>query len=134
MIQRNISMKFRGTTTSKRSLDSFSGSEEPKAVRAKHLKLLLTAWALFCDQNHTPYNIAHGLLIAWVWNKKLLPWDNDLDVNIPANYLKKLSEFGNKTYFSRYLLDVCPEYTYRRESTVSLLMIFIFSFSNTGTL
>ena len=118
-----------------KSLDSFRESEEPNAVRSKHLKLLLTAWALFCDQNHIPYNIAHGLLIGWVWNKQLLPWDNDLDVNIPANYLKKLSEFGNKTYFSRYLLDVCPEYTYRRESNVRVLLYFHnSSFSNPGTI
>lgn len=109
-----------------KTLDAFNGHDEPNSSRSKTLKLLLTAWALFCDQNRIPYNIAHGLLIGWVWNKKMLPWDNDLDVNVPARYLKKLFSMGNKTYFGRYLLDLSPEYTYRRESNVCFQEFMIY--------
>jgi hypothetical protein len=65
--------------------------------------------------------IAHGTLLGWWWNGKILPWDWDLDVQVSEPTLIWLGEnmnmtmhkytgtFENGTEFQRdYLLDINP--------------------------
>ncbi|KAI9842151.1 MAG: hypothetical protein M1837_007438 [Sclerophora amabilis] len=62
--------------------------------------------------------IAHGTLLGWWWNEKILPWDWDLDTQVSGATLAYLGEHENMTthrYTSEdgqvqreYLLDVNP--------------------------
>jgi phosphorylcholine metabolism protein LicD len=60
--------------------------------------------------------IAHGTLLGWWWNTRVLPWDWDLDVQVSGQTLAYLGEFLNFTthiYQSgaverQYFLDVNP--------------------------
>jgi len=62
--------------------------------------------------------IAHGTLLGWWWNGKMLPWDWDLDTQVSGSTLEYLGKNLNRTmhkYVSddktvkrEYLLDVNP--------------------------
>ncbi|KAI9767929.1 MAG: hypothetical protein M1835_006967 [Candelina submexicana] len=62
--------------------------------------------------------IAHGTLLGWWWNGKILPWDWDLDTQVSYSTLdylgKKLNQTkhhyvsDDKTFTREYLLDVNP--------------------------
>ncbi|KAL9611597.1 MAG: hypothetical protein Q9167_003755 [Letrouitia subvulpina] len=62
--------------------------------------------------------IAHGALIGFCWNQKLLPWDTDLDAQVTLETLEVLAQSHNYTEFDhpdtgsarRYLLDINPYY------------------------
>lgn len=55
-----------------------------------------------CRENGITYFIAQGTLLGAAKYKKFIPWDDDIDIIIPYNELKKLSsiypEQGNKEY------------------------------------
>ncbi|KXG53662.1 LicD [Penicillium griseofulvum] len=69
--------------------------------------------------------IMHGTLLAWWWNQKLFPWDDDLDVQISEATIHFLAEYYNMTehYFDlpnvdggrKYILDVNPNYVVKSE-------------------
>jgi len=65
--------------------------------------------------------IAHGTLLGWWWNGKILPWDWDLDVQVSASTLTWLAQNLNMTMHNytstaedgseisrEYLLDINP--------------------------
>jgi LicD family len=62
--------------------------------------------------------IAHGTLLGWWWNGKMLPWDWDLDTQVSGSTLDYMAKHYNRTmhhYVSAdgavsrdYLLDVNP--------------------------
>jgi phosphorylcholine metabolism protein LicD len=65
--------------------------------------------------------IAHGTLLGWWWNGKIMPWDRDLDVQVSAATLTWLGENLNMTMHNytliaedgtevnrSYLLDINP--------------------------
>ncbi|KIX02443.1 uncharacterized protein Z518_08384 [Rhinocladiella mackenziei CBS 650.93] len=64
--------------------------------------------------------IAHGALLGWYWNQKLLPWDTDLDVQMSAETLAYLVPFNMTEYWyvmageekpRTYLLDINPHHS-----------------------
>ncbi|KAH0539123.1 hypothetical protein GP486_008733, partial [Trichoglossum hirsutum] len=67
--------------------------------------------------------IAHGTLLGWWWNRKVLPWDWDLDTQVSGSTLDYMGKHMNQTYYHyvsedktvkrHYHLDVNPEYTER---------------------
>ncbi|KAI9752959.1 MAG: hypothetical protein M4579_005390 [Chaenotheca gracillima] len=68
--------------------------------------------------------VAHGTLLGWWWNGKILPWDWDLDTQVSGATLEYLGKHHNMTthhYVSEdgkterdYLLDVNP-WAWQRE-------------------
>lgn len=62
--------------------------------------------------------IAHGTLLGWWWNGKILPWDWDVDTQVNDATLRYLGENLNQTIYKyepldnsttrEYLLDVNP--------------------------
>lgn len=67
--------------------------------------------------------IAHGTLLGWWWNGKIMPWDYDLDVQVSTATLRYLGENWNQTehvypwvdddgvtHNRTYLLDVNPNH------------------------
>ncbi|PWY95502.1 mannosylphosphorylation protein [Aspergillus sclerotioniger CBS 115572] len=67
--------------------------------------------------------IMHGTLLAWWWNQKIFPWDNDLDVQISEPTIHFLADYYNMTehHFDipgveggrTYLLEINPNYVVR---------------------
>ncbi|OTA94071.1 hypothetical protein M434DRAFT_384849 [Hypoxylon sp. CO27-5] len=66
--------------------------------------------------------LAHGTLLGWWWNGRVMPWDYDLDVQMPTATLAYLGRHFNRTlhdyrfphdgYVNKtYLLDVNPHHT-----------------------
>ncbi|OIW27506.1 hypothetical protein CONLIGDRAFT_435014 [Coniochaeta ligniaria NRRL 30616] len=68
--------------------------------------------------------LAHGTLLGWWWNGKIMPWDYDLDVQVSNDTLTYLGENYNRTMHEydyvdaatgkdskkTFLLDVNPHY------------------------
>ncbi|KAI5787080.1 LicD family-domain-containing protein [Geopyxis carbonaria] len=79
---------------------------------------MVRAWLQTTAKEGIETWIAHGTLLGWWWNAKLLPWDWDLDVQVTADTLTMLGEKYNMTrhtYESEdksvkrtYLLDINP--------------------------
>lgn len=69
------------------------------------LKLLFKNWAEFADYHKLPYWISHGALIGWYWTKKLLPWDSDFDIQVPASLFPHLETLQADLYKYRVFLD-----------------------------
>ncbi|KAJ5170331.1 LicD [Penicillium coprophilum] len=69
--------------------------------------------------------IMHGTLLAWWWNQKLFPWDDDLDVQVSESTIHFLADYYNMTehYFDlphvnggrSYMLEVNPNYIVKSE-------------------
>lgn len=71
--------------------------------------------------------IAHGTLLGWWWNGKIMPWDYDVDVQVSSATLYYLGKHHNNTmheynYFDEgsgkemkktYLLDINPHHVER---------------------
>lgn len=69
--------------------------------------------------------LAHGTLLGWWWNGRVMPWDYDLDVQVSNDTLQWLGDHLNRTEHAyrgpvdaqtpmpavkRYLLDVNPHH------------------------
>ncbi|KAJ5578121.1 uncharacterized protein N7459_007085 [Penicillium hispanicum] len=88
------------------------------AARAETLTHMIRAYLNFFNENDLETWIAHGTLLGWWWNGKILPWDWDMDTQILDTTLAYLADHFNHTlveYTSpdstlrrRYLLDINP--------------------------
>lgn len=65
--------------------------------------------------------IMHGTLMGWFWNRKIMPWDSDLDVMMTEQSIAHLAGYYNMTvhHFNLplvehgrdYLLEINPHWT-----------------------
>lgn len=85
------------------------------------LQHLTRAWLRFSQQTAITSWLAHGSLLGWFWNGLNLPWDQDLDVQMPMSSLFHLARNYNQTVVVDYeageahcyFIDVSP-YFYSR--------------------
>lgn len=85
------------------------------------LQFLTRAWAQFADTFDLTYWISHGCLLGWWWNGISLPWDRDLDFQMPIADLNRLArEFNGTLVVSNehegkkaFYIDVSPWYAQR---------------------
>ncbi|EXJ60280.1 hypothetical protein A1O7_04432 [Cladophialophora yegresii CBS 114405] len=65
--------------------------------------------------------IGHGTLLGWYWNQRVLPWDNDIDVQMTMETLSRLAARNMSEYHypagsadqdtpRTYLLEINPHY------------------------
>ncbi|OKO93450.1 Protein MNN4 [Penicillium subrubescens] len=88
------------------------------AERAETLTHMIRAYLNFFDENDLETWIAHGTLLGWWWNGKILPWDWDMDTQVPDTTLAYLADHYNQTIVEYvipggkekrdYLLDINP--------------------------
>ena len=78
------------------------------------LLLLLSSFSSFMAANNMQFWIAHGTLLGWQWNQRLLPWDTEIDVQVPRWALLMLVS-KNNTFHTitdipqrKYFLDINP--------------------------
>ncbi|KAI5285478.1 hypothetical protein KEM54_000534 [Ascosphaera aggregata] len=85
--------------------------------RKETLRYLIKAYLTFFEERHLETWIAHGTLLGWWWNGKILPWDWDVDVQVAHHTLLYIGEHLNRTTTTyvtddgstrNYLLDINP--------------------------
>lgn len=64
--------------------------------------------------------IMHGSLLGWWWNRKIMPWDSDVDVQMSEGSMDYLAKYYNMTihhyklpgldHGRDYLLEINPNY------------------------
>lgn len=83
--------------------------EEHKRV----MLLILQKFANFCEQNEMSYFLDAGTLLGAVRHKGYIPWDDDIDVNMPRVDYDKLIQYArrNKGYLMEHLKVEFPEDT-----------------------
>ncbi|KAK2787397.1 hypothetical protein FQN53_005308 [Emmonsiellopsis sp. PD_33] len=91
--------------------------------RSDTLLHMIRAYLDFFRENGLETWIAHGTLLGWWWNGKLLPWDWDVDTQVNTATLLRMGDYFNQTisnYTSpdgvkhSYLLDVNLYSRYRQ--------------------
>ncbi|KAF8848272.1 hypothetical protein BDZ45DRAFT_563170, partial [Acephala macrosclerotiorum] len=70
--------------------------------------------------------LMHGTLLGWWWNRKILPWDSDSDVQVSEASIHYLASYYNMSIFHYktpripegrdYMLEVNPHYVNREQS------------------
>ncbi|KAI4286340.1 MAG: hypothetical protein L6R35_004405 [Caloplaca aegaea] len=80
---------------------------------------MVRAYVTFCNENRLETWLAHGTLLGWWWNGKMLPWDWDIDTQVSGSTLAYMAKHHNYTHYDyvskddppverTYLLDVNP--------------------------
>ncbi|KAJ5084661.1 hypothetical protein NUU61_009240 [Penicillium alfredii] len=100
--------------------DRFANDTLPYEQVIPHLKALMQTYLSTMSAIGVETWIMHGTLLAWWWNEKIFPWDNDLDVQISEPAIHILAKSFNMTqhHFDlpsveggrNYMLDVNPYY------------------------
>ncbi|CZT08770.1 related to mannosylphosphorylation protein MNN4 [Rhynchosporium agropyri] len=99
----------------------FNGKPVSYEERGETLYHLIRSYlSVFRERNIETW-IAHGTLLGWWWNGKIMPWDWDLDTQVSGSTLAWLGQNMNMTMhnftmsepdgtpmFREYLLDVNP--------------------------
>lgn len=88
---------------------------------SESLHHLVRAWAAFTHQEGVISWLAHGALLGWFWNGLTMPWDADIDVQMPIMELDRLARKYNNTLVvqdpkdgqGRFLIEVSPAYVER---------------------
>jgi len=93
--------------------------------------LIQTYLATFSDIGVETW-LMHGTLLGWWWNRKILPWDSDSDVQVSEASMHYLASYYNMSVFHYktpripegrdYMLEVNPHYV-NREQTDKLNVI-----------
>ncbi|KAM3069325.1 mannosyltransferase, variant 4 [Clarireedia jacksonii] len=87
--------------------------------------LIQTYLATFADIGVETW-LMHGTLLGWWWNRKILPWDSDSDVQVSEASMHYLASYYNMTVFHYktpripegrdYMLEINPHYINREQS------------------
>lgn len=86
----------------------------------EHLSTLVRAYLSTMNDIGAETWLMHGSLLGWYWNRKIMPWDSDIDVQITEKSMQHLANFYNMTVYrftlpytgeSRdYLLEINPNW------------------------
>ncbi|ATZ57669.1 hypothetical protein BCIN_15g02200 [Botrytis cinerea B05.10] len=104
----------------------FQGNPVTYEEKQDSLQYLIKSYLTTFRERNIETWIAHGTLLGWWWNGKIMPWDWDLDTQVSAATLAWLGENMNMTthnYTGRaddgttitreYLLDINPNHVER---------------------
>lgn len=104
----------------------FNGQPVSYEERGDTLYHLIRSYLTVFRERNIETWIAHGTLLGWWWNGKIMPWDWDLDTQVSAATLTWLGENLNMTMHNytsigsdgtvverEYLLDINPNHVER---------------------
>ncbi|OCK76070.1 hypothetical protein K432DRAFT_272905, partial [Lepidopterella palustris CBS 459.81] len=88
--------------------------------RRVHLTALMQTYLSTMNDIGAETWIMHGSLLGWWWNRKIMPWDSDVDVQMSFRSMKFLADYYNMTVHHyklpnisngrNYMLEVNPHY------------------------
>lgn len=92
----------------------FIGDRERQSV----LHHMIRAWFQFAEAAEMPSWINYGSLLGWAHNGVNMPWDTDVDVQMPIVHLDRLGREYNQSIIlenprygnAKYLLEIAPTY------------------------
>ena len=86
--------------------------EIPARQSIAHLTELLAVFMDLARAGDVKPIVAHGTLIGWWWSRRLLPWDDDVDLLVSYRDLRRLRKWHGRTQAGRYLLEVNPNHVF----------------------
>nr|POE62961.1 protein mnn4 [Quercus suber] len=69
----------------------------PYSIRQAHLKALIRTYLWCMKDIGVETFIMHGTLLGWWWNRKIMPWDTDVDVVVTETSLHHMAAYYNMT-------------------------------------
>ena len=75
----------------------FAAAILPYADSKHHLSILLQTYLSTMHDLGVETWIMHGSLLGWWWNRKVMPWDSDVDVQVSEASLDFLASYHNMT-------------------------------------
>ncbi len=106
----------------KRSLSeserSITPTEEERRKLQQLLKEMLFDLVDVCEKYNINYSLSGGSVLGAIRHKGFIPWDDDVDINIPRADFNKLKKIFKKELGKAYILDA-PELTRGHGRTVS---------------
>ncbi|KAI2632342.1 LicD family-domain-containing protein [Hypoxylon sp. NC1633] len=79
--------------------------EVPYEAHVPALRHLIRSWLATARELDVETWLAHGTLLGWWWNGRVMPWDYDLDVQMPTATLTYLGRHFNRTLHDFWFLD-----------------------------
>ena len=99
----------------------FADDELSYEDRRIHLVALIQTYLSTMNDIGIETFIVHGTLLGWWWNRRIMPWDDDVDVMVTEKSIQHLASYYNMTVHHfrlpkvnadrNYLLEVNPHYT-----------------------
>ncbi|ABN67362.2 carbohydrate metabolism, cell wall maintenance [Scheffersomyces stipitis CBS 6054] len=92
----------------------FIGDRERQSI----IHHMIRAWFSFAETTGYASWIAHGSLLGWTYNGVNMPWDTDVDIQMPIVQIDKLGRYHNNSIIvenprygnGKYYLVVAPTY------------------------
>lgn len=89
------------------------------------LHRIVRSWFRFTNFTEMDTWLAHGSLLGWFFNGLIMPWDDDLDVQMSARAFEKLLQYNGtivvdyneNVTLGKYLIDVNPWYGVREKES-----------------
>ena len=81
----------------------------------KILISLLDILVKICEKNDIKCILAHGTLIGHYFNKKMLPWDDDIDLVLIGDSIKNFLQL-NKIQNKYFIIEINPNYINRSKN------------------
>lgn len=75
--------------------------------KQRALNILLEV-ASFCDENNIRYFLAYGTLIGAIRHKGFIPWDGDVDIQMPRPDYERFATIFNKRPHSDNIVAIMP--------------------------
>lgn len=88
----------------------------------KYLLCLLLFFHEFCKKNNIDYSLIDGTLLGAVRERKMIEWDDDVDVCLTRKNLEKLKK-AFESYNGRYRLNCLPNQRFSRKGKKDFLFI-----------
>lgn len=86
-----------------------------------HLRSLIQTYLSTMNDIGAETWLMHGSLLGWFWNRRIMPWDSDLDVMVSEKSMAHLANYYNMTVHHfvlpeieqgrDYLLEINPHWT-----------------------
>ena len=77
----------------------FAPASELPIEDVRHaLRLLVKSYMAIMTELEVKSWLAHGSLLGWYWNKRILPWDTDIDVQVSPDGLAVLARHNMSEY------------------------------------